>query len=188
MLIGYARVSTTEQDTAAQTAALTSAGCEKIFREKASGGRWDRPELQRLLDQLRAGDILVVWKLDRLSRSLRDVLSIMERLGEAKVGFRSLTEAIDTTTAAGRMMMQMVGAFAEFERAMLRERTWAGLETARQEGRVGGRRPKLFEKQQVEIVRIIHKGRKTAADAARLFNIHPSTVCRLLAREAAGVT
>jgi DNA invertase Pin-like site-specific DNA recombinase len=106
-----------------QTAALKSAGCEKIFREKASGGRWARPEFQRLLDQLRAGDILVVWKLDRLSRSLRDALTIMERLGEAKVGFRSLTEAIDTTTAAGRMMMQMVGAFAEFERAMLRERT-----------------------------------------------------------------
>jgi DNA invertase Pin-like site-specific DNA recombinase len=100
MLIGYARVSTTEQDTAVQTAALKSAGCEKIFREKASGGRWERPELQRLLDHLRAGDILVVWKLDRLSRSLRDVLTIMERLGEAKIGFRSLTEAIDTTTAA----------------------------------------------------------------------------------------
>ena len=90
----------------------------------------------------------------------------MERLGEAKVGFRSLTEAIDTTTAAGRMMMQMVGAFAEFERAMLRERTRAGLEAARQEGRVGGRRPKLSEKQQVEIVRMVHKGGKTAADAA----------------------
>jgi DNA invertase Pin-like site-specific DNA recombinase len=89
MLIGYARVSTTEQDTAVQTAALKSAGCEKIFREKASGGRWDRPELQRLLDHLRTGDILVVWKLDRLSRSLRDVLTIMERLGEAKVGFRA---------------------------------------------------------------------------------------------------
>ena len=188
MLIGYARVSTTEQDTAVQTAALKSAGCEKIFREKASGGRWDRPELQRLLDQLRAGDILVVWKLDRLSRSLRDVLTIMERLGEAKVGFRSLTEAIDTTTAAGRMMMQMVGAFAEFERAMLRERTRAGLEAARQEGRVGGRRPKLSEKQQAEIVRMVQKGGKTAADAARLFNIHPATVCRLLAREAAATT
>jgi DNA invertase Pin-like site-specific DNA recombinase len=188
MLIGYARVSTTEHDTAVQTAALKSAGCEKIFREKASGGRWDRPELQRLLDQLRAGDILVVWKLDRLSRSLRDVLTIMERLGEAKVGFRSLTEAIDTTTAAGRMMMQMVGAFAEFERAMLRERTRAGLEAASQEGRVGGRRPKLSEKQQVEIVRMVQKGGKTAADAARLFNIHPATVSRLLAREAAGAT
>jgi DNA invertase Pin-like site-specific DNA recombinase len=99
MLIGYARVSTDDQDTAAQVAALKAVGCERIFREKASGGRWDRPELHRLLDQLRKGDVLVVWKLDRLSRSLRDVLIIMERLAEAKAGFRSLTEVIDTTTA-----------------------------------------------------------------------------------------
>src|SRR6478672_1171372 len=105
MKLGYARVPTNEQDTAAQVSALKSAGCEKIFREKASGGRWDRPELHRLLDQLRKGDVLVVWKLDRLSRSLRDVLTIMERLGEFGAGFRSLTEAIDTTTPAGRMMI-----------------------------------------------------------------------------------
>ena len=134
MLIGYARVSTNEQDTATQVAALKSAGCERIFREKASGGRWDRPELHRLLDQLRKGDVLVVWKLDRLSRSLRDVLTIMEQIAEAKAGFRSLSEAIDTTSPAGRMMMQMLGAFAEFERAMLRERTKAGLESARRQG------------------------------------------------------
>ncbi len=139
MLIGYARVSTDEQDTAAQVAALKAAGCERIYREKASGGRWDRPELHRLLDQLRNGDVLAVWKLDRLSRSLRDVLTIMEKLGEAKAGFRSLTEAIDTTTPAGRMMMQMVGAFAEFERSMLKERTKARLDAAREEGRIGSR-------------------------------------------------
>src|SRR5450432_611911 len=114
MQIGYARVSTDDQDTAAQVAALKAAGCERIYREKASGGRWDRPELHRLLDQLRKGDVLVVWKLDRLSRSLRDVLTIMERLGQTKAGFKSLTEAIDTTTPAGRMMMQMVGAFADY--------------------------------------------------------------------------
>ena len=106
MLIGYARVSTESQDTAVQVAALKAAGCERIFREKASGGRWDRPELHRLMDQLRNEDVLVVWKLDRLSRSLRDVLTIMERLVDANAGVRSLTEAIDTTTAAGRMMMQ----------------------------------------------------------------------------------
>ena len=114
MLIGYARVSTNEQDTATQVAALKSAECERIFREKASGGRWDRPELHRFLDQLRKGDVLVVWKLDRLSRSLRDVLTIMEQIANAKAGFRSLSEAIDTTSPAGRMMMQMLGAFAEF--------------------------------------------------------------------------
>jgi DNA invertase Pin-like site-specific DNA recombinase len=182
MLIGYARVSTSEQETAAQVSALKAAGCERIYREQASGGRWDRPELHRLLDQLRRGDVLVVWKLDRLSRSLRDVLTIMERLAEAKAGFRSLTEAIDTTTPAGRMMMQMVGAFAEFERAMLRERTRIGLESARREGRVGGRPPKLTRQQEAEIVRMISRGRKTAADAARLFGVHPATISRLLAR------
>jgi DNA invertase Pin-like site-specific DNA recombinase len=185
MLLGYARVSTDEQDTAVQVAALKDAGCERIFRETASGGRWDRPELHRLLDQLREGDVVVVWKLDRLSRSLRDVLILMERLEEAKSGFRSLTEAIDTTTPAGRMMMQMVGSFAEFERAMLRERTKAGLEAARREGRIGGRRPKLSPNQQAEIVRMVTRGDKTAADCARLFQIHPATVSRLLARAAA---
>ena len=182
MLIGYARVSTDDQDTAAQVAALKAAGCERIYREKASGGRWDRPELHRLLDQMRKGDVLVVWKLDRLSRSLRDVLTIMERLRDSGAGFRSLTEAIDTTTAAGRMMMQMVGVFAEFERAMLKERTKAGLDAAREEGRIGGRRPKLSERQQAEVRKMVAKGDKTAADAARLFKVHPATVSRLLAR------
>ncbi len=182
MQIGYARVSIDDQDTAAQVTALKAAGCERIFREKASGGRWDRPELNRLLDQLRQGDVLVVWKLDRLSRSLRDDLTLMERLGETGAGFRSLTEAIDTTTPAGRMMMQMVGAFAEFERAMLRERTKAGLDAARAEGRIGGRLPKLSAQQQAEIRKMITRGDKTAADAARLFKVHPATVSRLLAR------
>ena len=182
MLIGYARVSTNEQDTTAQSSALKTAGCERIFREKATGGRWNRPELQRLLDHLRKGDVLVVWKLDRLSRSLRDVLTIMERIQEAKAGFRSLTEAIDTTTPAGRMMMQMIGSFAEFERAMLRERTRAGLESARHEGRIGGRRPKLLPQQRTEVVKMVTQGKKTAADAARLFNVHPATISRLLAR------
>jgi len=182
MLIGYARVSTSEQDTAAQSAALKAAGCELVFREKASGGRWDRPELHKLLGQLRKGDVLVVWKLDRLSRSLRDVLTIMEQVQERKAGFRSLTEAVDTTTPAGRMMMQMVGAFAEFERAMLKERTQAGVDAARKEGRVGGRPPKLKPQQRVEIVKLVKKGKKTAADAARLFGVHPATVSRLLQR------
>ena len=180
MQIGYARVSTDEQNTSAQVAALKAAGCERIYREKASGGRWDRPELHRLLDQIRKGDVLVVWKLDRLSRSLRDLLVLMERLAESKAGFRSLTEAIDTTTPAGRMLMQMVGAFAEFERAMLKERTKAGLDAARKQGRIGGRKPKLTPQQQAEIHRMVSKDEKTAADAARLFKIHPATVSRLL--------
>src|ERR1039457_4203787 len=139
MQIGYARVSTDDQDTAVQVAALKSASCERIYKEKASGGRWDRPELHRLLDQLRKGDVLVVWKLDRLSRSLRDVPPITER-------------------------------------------PRAGLDAAREEGRVGGRRPKLSDQQQSEIRKMITKGDKTAAAAARLFKVHPATVSRLLAR------
>ncbi|MDD1617098.1 MAG: recombinase family protein [Methylococcaceae bacterium] len=185
MLIGYARVSTQDQDTDAQIAALKSSGCELIFQEKASGGRWDRPELHRLLGQLRKGDVLVVWKLDRLSRSLKDVLLLMEKVEQADAGFRSrsLTEVIDTTSPAGRMMMQMVGTFAEFERAMLRERTQNGLDAARKQGRVGGRRPKLKKHQQEEIVNLVNSGQKNAADAARLFNVHPATVSRILQRD-----
>jgi DNA invertase Pin-like site-specific DNA recombinase len=132
------------------------------------------------------GDILIVARLDRLSRSLRDVLAIIETIQEAEAGFRSLTEAIDTTTAPGRMMMQMVGAFAEFERAILRERTKAGLDAARKRGCIGGRRPKLRPVQQDEIVSMVSTGTKTAADAARLFNVHPATVSRILARAGAG--
>jgi DNA invertase Pin-like site-specific DNA recombinase len=182
MLIGYARVSTNDQETATQVAALKAAGCERTYREKASGGRWHRPELHRLLDQIRKGDVLVVWKLDRVSRSLRDLLTIMERLAEAEAGFRSLTEAIDTTTPAGRMTMQMVGAFAELERAMLRERTKAGLDSARREGRIGGRPQKLTPQQQSEIRKMVSKGRKTAADAARLLQGSPCHRFTVLAR------
>ena len=127
MPIGYARAPTDDHDTAAQAAALKAAGCERIFREKASGGRWDRPELYRLLDQLRKDDVPVAWKPDRLSRFLRDVLTIMERLGEARAGFRSLTEAIDTTTPAGRMTMQMVGAFAEFAKGQAQGTNQSGI-------------------------------------------------------------
>ena len=180
MHIGYARVSTQDQDAEPQIAALKNSGCELIFQEKVSGGRWDRPELHRLLGQLRKGDVLVVWKLDRLSRSLKDVLTLMEKIALAGAGFRSLTEVIDTTSPGGRMMMQIVGTFAEFERAMLRERTRRGLDAARKQGRVGGRRPKLNTHQQQEIVHLVNSGQKTAADVARLFNVHPSTVSRLL--------
>lgn len=181
MRIGYARVSTQEQDTHAQVDALVAAGCERIFDEKISAGRWTRPELDRLLGQLRPGDVVVVWKLDRLSRSLRDVLVLMDRLQQADVGFRSLSEAIDTTTPAGRMMMQMLATFAEFERSMLRERTRHGLEAARKNGRVGGRRKKLRRSQEEEVVRLVGSGEKSPAEAARLFGVHRSTVSRLLA-------
>src|SRR4051794_28514130 len=159
----------------------SGSGAGRIFTERASGGRWDRPELHRMLDQVRAGDVVVVWKLDRLSRSLRDLLHLMDQLEAAKAGFRSLTEAIDTTSAAGRMMMQVVGAFAQFERDMIRERTRAGLAAAAAQGRKGGRRPKLSREQRAMVVHLVGTGEKTASDAARLFGVNPSTVSRLLA-------
>lgn len=182
MLIGYGRVSTQDQDTAAQVAALRAARCERIFREKASGGRWNRPELQRLLDQLRPGDVVVVWRLDRLSRSLKDLLHILERIDEAGAGFRSLTEAVDTTTSAGRMVMQMLGAVAEFERSMIRERTRAGLDAAAMRGSRPGRRRKLDENQSRAALQMVRSGEKTPADVARIFHVHPSTIGRLVAR------
>jgi len=183
MLLGYARVSKgDEQTNALQVRALRGVGCRRIFEEAASGGRWDRPELHRLLDQLRDGDVVVVWKLDRLSRSLKDVLHIMERIAAVGGGFRSLTESIDTTTSAGRMMMQMIGAFAEFERAMIRERTSAGLATARAEGRVGGRRKKLDATKRREIAESVLSGRKSGAEMARLYNISQPTVSRIVAQ------
>jgi DNA invertase Pin-like site-specific DNA recombinase len=184
MLIGYARVSKVDQqDTRAQIKVLKEAGCKRIFEENASGGRWDRPELHRALDQLREGDVLVVWKLDRLSRSLKDLLIILEKINDAGAGFRSLTEHIDTTTPAGRMMLQMLGAFAEFERSMVRERTRLGLQAARERGRIGGRKPVLKPNQRAEIIQMVTSGAKSAAEAARLFDVNRSTISRLLAME-----
>jgi DNA invertase Pin-like site-specific DNA recombinase len=180
-LLGYARVSKgDQQNNALQAKALKLAGCKRVFEEAASGGRWDRPELHRMLDQLREGDTVVVWKLDRLSRSLKDVLHIMEKIAAAGAGFRSATENIDTTTAPGRMMMQMVGSFAEFEREMIRERTYAGLVAARTEGRIGGRRRKLNPAKRREIAQSVISGRKSAADMARLYDISQPTVSRIV--------
>ncbi|NJM51314.1 MAG: recombinase family protein [Sphingomonadales bacterium] len=182
MLIGYARVSKgDDQSTALQLRSLKDAGCKRIFEEAASGGRWDRPELHRMLDQIREGDVVTVWKLDRVSRSLKDLLHLLDRIEATSAGFRSLTESIDTTTPAGRMMMQMVGSFAEFERAMIRERTKAGLDQARAEGRVGGRRPKLNAKQRAEIAESVISGRKSAAEMARIFGVSQPTVSRIVA-------
>jgi DNA invertase Pin-like site-specific DNA recombinase len=182
LLIGYARISKgDDQSTALQLRALKDAGCERIFEEAASGGRWDRPELQRMLDQLRAGDVVIVWKLDRLSRSLKDLLHLLDKVEEKGGGFRSLTENIDTISPAGRMMMQMVGCFAEFERAMIRERTTAGLVQARAEGRVGGRRPKLTPSQRSDVVENVTTGRKSAAQMARLYAVSEPTISRIIA-------
>ncbi len=182
VLLGYARISMGDsQNAALQRRALADAGVGRVFEEAASGAQWDRPELHRMLDQLRPGDVVVVWKLDRLSRSLGDLLRLIERIAAAGAGFRSLTEAIDTTTAAGRAMMQMVGMFAEFERAMIRERTAAGLAAARAEGRIGDRRPGLKEVQRAEIVENVLTDRRTAAQMARFFQVNEATVSRAIA-------
>ncbi len=135
-----------------------------------------------MLDQLRPGDVVVVWKLDRLSRSLKDLLHLIDRLKAAGAGFRSLTEAIDTTTAAGTMFMQMCGSFAEYERAMIRERTRAGLDAARAAGRQGGRPPKLSAQQRTAIADDIEAGRRTAAESAKLFRVSQATVSRIVAQ------
>lgn len=181
MKIGYARISRGDhQDVTAQVNSLTAAGCEIIYREEASGGQSDRAQLAAALNRLEAGDVLCVWKLDRLSRSLRDMLFTLDKLDKAGAGFQSLTEAIDTTTAPGRLMMQMLGAFAEFERSMIRDRTMHGLENARKAGRHIGRKPKLRPAQQHEICLMIKEGRGTPAHAANLFNVSKSTIKRVL--------
>ena len=182
MIFGYSRVSKgDDQNAGLQIKAFKESGVEKTFRETASGGRWDRPVLHKMLDQLREGDVVVVWKLDRLSRSLKDLLVIMERIDQAGAGFKSLTESIDTTSAAGRMMMQMVGSFAEFEREMIRERTKAGLDAARVEGHIGGRKPKLRDDQRRDIIENVISCRKTGAQMARLYGVSEATISRVIA-------
>jgi DNA invertase Pin-like site-specific DNA recombinase len=182
-LFGYARVSNgDEQNNALQTKALRAAGCRRLFEAAASGGRWDRPELHRMFDHLRRSNTVVVWKLDRRSRSPNDVLQIMERIAKVGAGFRSITENIDTTTPAGRMMMQMVASFAEFERAMIRVRTSAGLAAGRAEGRIGGRRKKLDAGERKEIAVSVMSGRKSGAEMTRLYNVSSPTVSLTVAQ------
>jgi DNA invertase Pin-like site-specific DNA recombinase len=181
MLIGYARVSRGDhQDLAAQLHELDAAGCGIVYREEASGGDRARPELAKAIESLAPGDVVLVWKLDRLSRSLQDLLFTLERIDKAGAGFRSLTEAIDTTTAAGRLMMQMLGAFAEFERAMIRERTMHGIENARRAGRQIGRRASLTPAQRLKIIAEVEAGTGSTASMATLFRVSKATVKRVL--------
>jgi DNA invertase Pin-like site-specific DNA recombinase len=143
MVIGYARVSTQEQPLDLQREALTRTGCEKVFEDKISGGRADRPGLVQALDALRQGDTLVVWKLDRLGRSVKQLVDLIGDLHRRGVHFKSLTDAIDTGTPSGRFFFHIMASLAEMERELTMERTRAGLEIARQRGRKGGRRPKM---------------------------------------------
>jgi len=151
---GYARVSTTSQDASLQHDALTAAGCARVWTDVASGSRDDRPQLAQLLERLLPGDTLVVWRLDRLGRSLPHLLATVNELQGRGVGFRSLTESIDTTTAGGRLVFSIFGALADFERQLIRERTIAGLEAARARGRVGGR-PTVMGPERIEAARAL---------------------------------
>src|SRR6266545_1508059 len=139
MLVGYARVSTLDQKPTLQIDALKAALCTRIFTEKASGAQRERPELSAALDYIRQGDTLVVWKLDRLARSMRQLIETVEDLQSRGIELRSLTESIDTATPGGRLVFHIFGALAEFERAVIRERTSAGLQAARERGKKGGR-------------------------------------------------
>lgn len=180
MLIGYARVSTLDQNPALQVQALTMAGCERIFTEKASGAQRDRPELKAALDHLRAGDVLAVWKLDRLARSLSQLIDTVKALGERGIGFRCLTAAIDTTTPEGRLFFHMTGAFAEFERDIIRERTRSGLAAARSQGRVGGRPPKLTPDDLTAARALLADPSITVEQVARRLGVAPSTLYKHL--------
>lgn len=180
MLVGYARVSTQDQDLALQREALTSAGCEKLFTEKASGAQRDRPALQAALHYTRSGDTLVVWKLDRLARSLKQLIETVEELEERKIGLRSLTEAIDTTTSGGKLVFHVFAALAEFERGLIRERTRAGLDAARAQGRTGGRPPAMKAADLAAARALLRDPEITVANAAKRLGVAPSTLYRHL--------
>jgi DNA invertase Pin-like site-specific DNA recombinase len=186
MRIGYARVSSDDQHCENQIKELVQAGCDRrhIYQDKASGGTWDRPHLHKALNHLRDGDVFIVWKLDRLSRSLSDLLLILDKIKTAGAGFKSLTESIDTTTAGGELVMHVLGAFAQFERSIIRERTLLGLARARANGKIGGSRPKLDKEQEAEIIKMITSGEKTQVQVAKLFRVSKATVSRIMQRQA----
>ncbi|MFE1587274.1 recombinase family protein [Streptomyces sp. NPDC058737] len=181
-LIGYARISTGDQEAQSQRDALVGAGCVRIFEDQASGKNADRPELAAVLDYLREGDTLCVWKLDRLGRSLIDLVTIVDRLHRQSVGFKVLTGAlstVDTTSADGRLFFQIVAAMAEFERALIKDRTMAGLAAAKAQGKVGGR-PKVMDVKMIEQARELKSEGKSYGAIAKTLGIGQATVYRAL--------
>lgn len=178
MKIGYARISTQEQNLDLQQDALTAAGCEKIFHDVASGAKDERKGLADAVEYARAGDILMVWKLDRLGRSLKHLIETVNDLHERSIGFASLQENIDTTTSGGKLIFHVFGALAEFERELIRERTQAGLKAARTRGRKGGRKEKLTQKQ-VEMVRaMVNDPNISISSICETFGISKPTLYR----------
>jgi len=180
MLVGYARVSTQDQNPALQLDALKAAGCEKVFTERASGAQRDRPELAAALSYMRMEDSLVVWKLDRLARSLPQLIETVAALEDKGIGLRSLTEAIDTTTAGGKLIFHIFGALAEFERSIIRERTRAGLKAARDRGRKGGRPPSLSVADLAAAKALLSDPAITVDEVAARLKVSPATLYRHL--------
>jgi len=178
MIIGYARVSTDEQNLDSQLDVLSAAGAEKLFADKITGTARQRPELERLLDHLRGGDVVIVTKYDRLARSLRDLLEIVERIEATGAGFRSLAEDIDTTTPAGRLIFHVFASIAQFERERISERTKEGLAAARKRGRVGGRPPALTPAQKEEVRRLRDQDGRAITEIAVLFRVSTRTIRR----------
>ncbi|CAH1388306.1 recombinase family protein [Candidatus Nitrotoga sp. M5] len=176
MIIGYARVSTADQNTALQIDALNAAGAERIYQESQSGVSRDRLELAKCIDTLRSGDTLIVWRLDRLGRSLKDLVAIIAELEGKGVGFRSITEAIDTTTAGGKLVFHIFGSLAEFERSMIQERTKAGLAAARARGRKGGRPRALSADQVKKANAMLSDPTITKTEVAKHFKITRATL------------
>ena len=189
MLTGYARVSTDDQDLTLQRAALRDIGCKRVFEEKASGAKRDRPELARMLEQLREGDVVVVTRLDRLARSTRDLLDIAERLQKDKAGLRSLAEPwADTTSPAGRMVLTVFAGIAEFERSLIGERTTSGRKAAQARGVRFGR-PSVLTAEQVALGRrLVEEGKSVREIAQNLLKCHPATLYRGLERPHAPMT
>jgi DNA invertase Pin-like site-specific DNA recombinase len=181
MMIGYARVSTTEQETTLQHDALMRAGVVQIFQEKASAVS-SRPQLFKALSSMHEGDVLVVWKLDRLARSLQDLLLLLGKLDAKKCGIRSLSEPIDTETPAGRLMIHMLGAVAQFERSLIRERCMAGQRAAMARGVVCGRKRSISLEVEADIVQLHATGDYTLSMLSMVFEVHPSTVKRAVYR------
>ena len=180
MMIGYARVSTEQQETEAQLPELRKAGCKRIYEETMGGGTMDRPELAKCLERLEKGDTLVVWRLDRLGRSIRDLLQIVDRLDKSGINFISLKERFDTSTAAGRLVFHFFAALTQFEKELIRERTMAGLSSARARGRLGGRK-KVLNAQQTRVVRTMWESREhTRHEIASHFTVSVATIDRVL--------
>ncbi|MBI5141313.1 MAG: recombinase family protein [Nitrospirae bacterium] len=183
MNIGYARVSTQDQRPELQLDALAAASCEQVFHEKVSGQGKDRPELETCLKVLRKGDTLVVWRLDRLGRSLNNLVEIVHGLEQQGIGFKSLTESIDTTSAGGRLVFHIFAALAEFERNLIRERTVAGLAAARARGRKGGRKAKLTKADVRKAAAMLLDPLMTKTEVAKHFGISRVTLDSALKRE-----